>query len=652
MDCLSREDGLIERERRYRLIFENTLSGYAYCRMIFEGGSAADFVYLSVNTSFEKLTGFSDVIGKKASEVIPDIRTIYPHLFETCGRVALTGKPGKLEMRVGAGGDWLSVMAFSPEKEHFVAVFDVITQQKQTEEDLRASRERYRKLSQDFNGLLDAIPDRLVRLDPDLSIVWANRSTPLLPGSDVNTIIGSKCHRLFHDSDAPVPGCPVVKSFRTGSPANTTITDNDKRMWDIRTIPLKDETGKVVSVIELGRDITEHRKMEAQFLQAQKMEAIGRLAAGIAHDFNNVLGAMGNYMQLLGLHVPESGPVREYADQMLILVDRATSLTQGLLAFSRKRETNAVPVDLNSILQRLQKLLPRMIGEDIEIVVETDGTSCTVMADSLQIEQALMNLATNARDAMPDGGTLSIRTETQEIDSSFVHAHGFGEPGFYGVIVFADTGSGMDETTRRNIFDPFFTTKEPGRGTGLGLAVVYGIVKQHKGYITVYSEPGQGTVFRIYLPMTDRSGALPQYQPPAQPIETGRGETILVAEDDEPLRDGMEKMLVNFGYRPLVAKDGQEAVELFRAHKDFIDLALLDVIMPKKNGKEVAESLRQDKPGVPVLFTSGYFEKTSSGQRLLSDDDECIAKPVQPLLLLKRIRELIDTQDRRKGDVR
>lgn len=651
MEFLSMETGLTDREKRYQLLFENMLSGYAYCKMVFSGSSAVDFVFLDANPAFAKLTGLSDVIGRKAAEVTPDIRTIYPSLLETCGRVALTGMPEKLEMRSGTGGDWISLSVFSPGKEHVVAVFDVITHRKKTEESLRASEERFRKLPQEFNSLLDAIPDRLIRLDQDLRIVWANKSTSVLFGKGLTDIIGNRCHELFYNSDAPFPGCPVAKSFRTGSPANTTLTDHDKRIWDIRTIPLKDETGTVVSVIELGRDITEHRKMEAQFLQAQKMEAIGRLASGIAHDFNNVLGAMVNYMQLLQLKVPESGPGREYTDQLLILVDRATSLTQGLLAFSRKQETNAVAVDLNSILVRIRKLLPRMIGEDIEIAVEADCASCTVMADPLQIEQALMNLATNARDAMPNGGTLTIRTEIQEVDSSFVHAHGFGEPGFYGVIVFSDTGCGMDETTRRKIFDPFFTTKEAGKGTGLGLAMVYGIVKQHGGYITVYSEPGQGTVFRIYLPMTDSSGAWPQYQPPEQPIENGSGETILVAEDDESLRNGMVKILVNFGYRPLVARDGLEAVELFNTHKETIDLALLDVIMPKKNGKEVAETLRHDKPGLPVLFMSGYFEKTSSGQRLLSDNDECMAKPVQPLLLLKQIRQMIDRTSQRKGEL-
>ena len=322
-----------------------------------------------------------------------------------------------------------------------------------------------------------------------------------------------------------------------------------------------DDDGTISGYHGIIHDITERKKLEQQLLQAQKMEAVGRLAGGIAHDFNNILTAIIGYGNLLKLEIKEDDPLNNYATQILNSAERAANLTRALLTFSRKQIISPKPVNINDVIKGISKLLTRLIGEDIELSTHLTDKDLTVMADTTQIEQVLMNLATNARDSMSDGGTLIISTDIITFDNEYIRAHGYGRLGNFALISVEDTGCGIDEKIKERIFEPFFTTKEIGKGTGLGLAMVYGIIKQHEGYINVYSDPDKGTTFKIYLPLIKSRFEVTD-QIDAAPV-IGGTETILIAEDDAQVRALTKKILEKAGYQVFEAADGAEAVRMY-----------------------------------------------------------------------------------------
>jgi len=403
---------------------------------------------------------------------------------------------------------------------------------------------------------------------------------------------------------------------------------------------VRDEKDNIMAYRGIMKDITERKHLEEQLLQAQKMEAIGQLAGGIAHDFNNILTAIIGFGTLLKIETSKDDLLRGYVTQILNSAERAANLTQALLAFGRKQIINLKPVNLNEIINVLEKLLVRLIGEDIELSIFLTDKDLIVMADSTQIEQVLMNLATNARDAMPDGGSLIIRTGLMEVDYEFIKTHGFGRPGSYAFILFEDTGQGMDERTKERIFEPFFTTKEVGKGTGLGLSMVYGIIKQHEGYITVYSEHGKGTTFRIYLPLI--KSKIEETEPADLSILKGGLETVLIAEDDAHVRELTKNLLERFGYKVIDAVDGEDALIVFNENKDNVHLLILDVIMPKKNGKEVYDEIKKVRPDIKAIFISGYASDIIYKKGILEEGTDVILKPLSPQELLKKAREMLD----------
>jgi two-component system, cell cycle sensor histidine kinase and response regulator CckA len=508
------------------------------------------------------------------------------------------------------------------------------------ERKLKESEKIYRKLSQEFNALLDAIPDNLTLHSPDLSIIWANKGVAEGLGKEISELIGKNCYRLWHKRSTPCEVCPVQRSFLSGNMENDISISFDGRMWDIRAVPIKDEKGAVINVIELSRDITEHRRLEEQLRQAQKMEVVGQLAGGIAHDFNNILTAIIGYGNLIQMKTEKGGPLYSYTEQILTSAERAANLTHSLLAFSRKQVIALRPVDLNDIVRRVEKLLARLISEDIELRTVFEERVLNVMADSVQIEHALINLVTNSRDAMPEGGLLTIETSVIEIDEEFLGTHDYGRPGTYAVVSVIDTGTGIDENVKEKIFEPFFTTKEVGKGTGLGLSMVYGIVKQHEGYIDVESKPGRGSTFRILLPLTDIKVEKAE--------ETGfvniRGgtETILVAEDDAAVRKLTGDMLRNSGYEVITAGDGEDALMRFLENKDRVRLLLLDVIMPRMNGKEAHDKIHKINPGIKVIFLSGYTDEIIKEKEAGDENLIFLSKPVPTDILLKKVREVLD----------
>ncbi len=404
------------------------------------------------------------------------------------------------------------------------------------------------------------------------------------------------------------------------------------------------------AVVDLEAEIAERKKAEGDrqrlqghFLQAQKMESIGRLAGGVAHDFNNILTAILSYAELTLMKLPEQDPVREHVNAIREASERAATLTRQLLAFSRRQVLEMREIDLNAVVRGIASLVGRIIGEDIILTIETQAAIGTVRADQGQIEQVVMNLAVNARDAMPAGGRLTIRTETVHEDGMPPAGPGGPPPGTYVLLTMTDTGEGMTDDVRERIFDPFFTTKEMGRGTGLGLATVYGIVKQHGGFIDVESEPGKGASFRLYLPAVREEDRRSSGEQPQADVLPGGSETILVVEDDPAVGELVRDVLEPMGYAVLKTSSGEEALAASDAHAGPIHLLLTDVVMPGMNGKQLADMLRAKRPGLRVLFMTGYTRDALSTQGMMEPGISLIHKPLRPAMLARGVREALDS---------
>ncbi len=419
--------------------------------------------------------------------------------------------------------------------------------------------------------------------------------------------------------------------------------DGEKIIVHLSMSIIRDDKGNIFGHRGIARDVTERKKLEQQLMQAQKMESIGLLAGGVAHDFNNLLTAISGYGQIIRDCVPADDELLlESIDQVLNASERAAELTRSLLAFSRKQLINPKPVLIETIIANSCKLIQRVIGEDIEFSTTFSDKEMLVMADVGQINQVLMNLATNARDAMPHGGSLRISTCEVVVQQDFETQYDLPAPGRYALISVSDTGLGIDEKSQGRIFEPFFTTKEVGKGTGLGLAMSYGAVKQHNGSILVKSEPGKGTVFNIYLPIIrNRLQDEKKHHTAASPAFQG-SETLLIAEDEEIVRTFVTKILEKAGYKVIVATDGEDAMEKFRQNREDISLILSDVLMPKKSGREILEEVRKEKPGVKVIFISGYTANVMKEKGIFEGDFDFITKPFVKDELLRKVREVLD----------
>jgi PAS domain S-box-containing protein len=431
----------------------------------------------------------------------------------------------------------------------------------------------------------------------------------------------------------------IVRNFET-----IRATKDGKQIHIALTVsPIKDVSGRIVGASAIGRDITESKQMEDMFRQAQKMEAVGRLAGGVAHDFNNMLSVIIGYSELLLERADTDGQVRKQCEEIKRAGDRAASLTRQLLAFSRQQVLEPRVLNLNTSVAEIEKMLRRLIGEDIDLRTSLDPTLGLVKADPGQIEQVIMNLALNARDAMPGGGKLIIETSNTELDDEYALHHPPCIVGRYVILAVTDSGVGMSQETKARIFEPFFTTKELGKGTGLGLSTVYGVAKQSGGYIWVYSEPGQGSVFKLYLPRVD--GSEVQIRPAKSAPELLPGtETVLLVEDEQSVRALTRNLLEQGGYTVLEADNGAHAVEIAKQHHGPIHLLLTDVVMPGMNGPAVAEMILPIHPEAKALYVSGYSSSFGTQTGLVPAGANLFQKPFSRAALLRKVRNLLDMQ--------
>jgi two-component system cell cycle sensor histidine kinase/response regulator CckA len=513
---------------------------------------------------------------------------------------------------------------------------------RKTQTALRDSEERYRDIIETTN-------EGVWMIDGEWKTTFVNARMASLLGYQAEDLIGIQILDFVHEASRSAIASSLSRRAAGGSNQVELLLlrKDGGDLWVlVDSTPRFDASGQYQGALAMMMDVTQRKRLEDQLRHAMKMEAIGTLAGGIAHDFNNLLTIIISYTTLVVENLDPSLAIRADLEEVRKAGERAADLTKQLLAFSRRQVLEVRILDLNQLLAGFQKMLQRLLGEDIEFSLLTSPRLGQVRADPTQVEQIVMNLAVNARDAMPGGGKLSIETENVELDASYAALHLDVTPGNYVMLAVTDTGVGMDPATAQRMFEPFFTTKEQGKGTGLGLSTVFGIVQQSQGHIWVYSEPGRGTTFKVYFPRADGK-AEPATSPP--PPTTLRGtETILLVEDEEAVRAVACTILRQQGYSVLEAQNGGEAFLVCEKAQAPIDLLVTDVIMPRMTGRELAERLAPMRPAMKVLYVSGYTENTIIHHGLLESGIAYLSKPLRPDMLLRKVREVLDASPKSK----
>jgi PAS domain S-box-containing protein len=523
------------------------------------------------------------------------------------------------------------------------ATIEMALYKHRAEQKLRESEDRYATT-------LRSIGDAVIATDRQSCVTFLNPAAEALTGWPQHEARGKDLAEIFRiiDEETRQPlDNPVAQAVQRGKLvglANRTLLlarDGIERPIDDSATLITDDQDQITGAVLVFHDLTEHRQRETRQREAQKLEAIGKLASGVAHDFNNLMTVVVGSCSLLKQKAIADAEVGRLLEGVEDCAERATELTRQLLAFGRKQFLMPVVLDLNHLVAGMGKLLRRLIGEPIELVTTLSPALPSVKADPAQLHQVILNLVVNARDAMPEGGRLTLATALVELDETYARAHPEVRPGRYALLEVADTGCGMDDKTRARIFEPFFSTKEVGQGSGLGLATVYGIVKQSGGHIDVSSAPGQGTTFRICLPEVAAEGPSAKCQ--EDPAELPGGtETILLVEDEDRVRDVTALFLEKHGFIVHQAHHGGEALELFERHAERIHLLLTDVIMPQMTGSALAQRLRSHRPELKVLYLSGYPDDVLAGQDVLESGQVFLQKPFSAHDLVRKVREVLD----------
>jgi two-component system, cell cycle sensor histidine kinase and response regulator CckA len=628
----------VEREELFRLISENAADMIALVDM--DGRR----IYNSL--SYQKMLGYSTEELKSSSgyeQIHPDDRERVKLAAELARK---TGEGPLLEYRIRhKDGSWrllestCSVIRDAKgEPEKLLVVNRDISERKRTEEALRLSEASFRSVVENAPYGIYRVNSvgQLLQINPALQKMLGYASPEELLQANLATDV----YRHTGEYERMIQLLGPVEEFKEveaewkrkdGTPI--TVRCSGRRV--------KDQSGVPAYLEFFAEDVTERRVLERQLRMAQKMEAVGRLSGGIAHDFNNLLGVIIGYSQVVKKKLGKDNPLSGHVEQVEKAGERAASLTKQLLAFSRQQVLTPAVLNLNAVVTEIGKMLPRLLGEDIQVTTKLADDLGRVKADQGQIEQIIMNLAVNARDAMPDGGRLKIETANAELDESFTRHHPGSVVGLYVMLSVTDSGIGMSPETQAQIFEPFFTTKERGKGTGLGLATVYGVVKQSGGYIAVDSAPGKGASFEVYLPRTEELAVQATSNVPVDQT-IGGSETILLVEDAEPLRKLAQSFLELRGFRVLAAANGEEALELAVQNPEPIHLLLTDVVMPGMNGRVLAEHLGPRQPGMRVIYMSGYTDSFIAGHGVLKPGTHLIHKPFTEEALVGKVRQVLD----------
>ncbi len=632
------ERSLRENEERLRAVFENAGVGLAYV--------APDGHFLHVNRRLCEILGYApeDLMAQSFQSI-----THPEHLAVDLQQLRRI-EAGELDayvtekryLRKDGSAVWVGLTSSAVrgpggDVAYFVTAVSEIGDRRSAEDRLRQSEAEYRRL-------VEHAPVGIYRSSTSGRFLTVNPSLVAMLGYDS----AEDVVRLDLWKDVYVAPGERDAATKIAEAGGVAMREVEWRRKDGRHITVRltmravRGAGEGVEFFEgLAEDVTQQHVLEMQFRQAQRLEAVGRLAGGVAHDFNNVLTAISGYTELLLEELPAGDPKRTDVEEIRAAAGRAAGLTRQLLAFSRKQVLQPRVLDLNALVETLHRMLRRLIGEDVTLATALAPQVGAVRADPGQLEQVVLNLAVNARDAMPNGGRLTIETADVVLDDDYVREHPAVRPGRYVLLAVSDTGIGMDAETRAHLFEPFFTTKELGKGTGLGLATVYGIVQQSGGHIWVYSEPGRGATFKIYLPRVEAPVETTMSEGAAIPAEGG-GETVLLAEDDPSVREVTVAILAHKGYRVLRAPDGQTALELARSHGGEIPLLVTDIIMPGMTGRELAEALARERPGVRTLYISGYTDDAVVRHGVLEFGTPYLQKPFTPDDLARKVREVLD----------
>ena len=625
-------------EQEYQTLFREMLDGFALHEIILDAnGTPVDYRFLSVNPAFERMTGLrsGDIVGRTVLEVLPDTERRW---IETYGKVALTGESVHFENHSVELGKHFDVSAFRPVDGHFVCIFQDITDRKQAELALLESEARFKALhNASFGGI--AIHDQGVILE-------CNQGLSEMTGYEYSELIGMNGLLLISEKSRK----KVTNNIRAGyeKPYEAFgLRKNGEEFpmrLDARNVPYR---GKQVRTVEF-RDLTEEKqaeaekeKLQAQLLQAQKMESVGRLAGGVAHDFNNMLNIILGNTEMAMEEIAPDDPLHDNLGEIFSAAKRSADITRQLLGFSRKQTIAPKVLDLNDTIGSILRMLRRLIGEDIDLAWLPGVNIRQVRMDPSQIDQILANLCVNARDAIADVGKITIETGNTTFDSAYCATHPGFVAGDFVLLAVSDDGCGMDQETLSKIFEPFFSTKDVGKGTGLGLATVYGIVKQNSGFINVYSEPDQGTTFRIYLPQYLAETESPEKKT-ADKIDMDGNETILLVEDEPSILRMTRIMLERNGYKVLAAGTPGEAISLAREHSGQIHLLMTDVVMPEMNGRDLAKNLLLLYPNLKRLFMSGYTANVIAHHGVLDEGVQFIQKPFGKQDLAIKVREVLD----------
>jgi two-component system, cell cycle sensor histidine kinase and response regulator CckA len=629
---------LVKREELFHLISENAADMIAVVDM--HGRRLFNSI------SYQKVLGYApeELQASSAFEQIhPDDRERVQKAAEESQR---TGIGKTLEYRLRhKNGSWLVLESTSSvirdahgQPEKLVIVNRNITERKRAEEALRRSEAHFRSVVEDapYGIYRASIPGRFLQVNPALRKMLGYEQEQELLSKDLATDIfrhDGEYQRLTELLTRSEEMKDIETEWKKKDGTPITVRCSGRR--------INDESGLPAYFEVFAEDVTEQRVLEKQLRMAQKMEAIGRLSGGIAHDFNNLLGVIIGYSRVLRKALGADNALCEHAQEIEKAGQRAAALTKQLLAFSRQQVLTPEVLNLNTLVSDMAKMLPRLLGEDIEISLVVDPNIGSVKADQSQIEQVIMNLAVNARDAMPAGGKLKIQTANADLDQSYTWHHPGSRIGQYVLLSVTDTGTGMDAATLAHIFEPFFTTKERGKGTGLGLATVYGVVKQSNGYIWVESSPGKGASFQIYLPRHTNQKVEVELKPDTTE-KLNNSETILLVEDAEPLRKLAQTFLEAGGFRVSSASSGEDALELALRSATTFDLLLTDVVMPGMNGRVLAEHLLRRQPGMRVLYMSGYTDSFIAGHGVLEPGTHLLHKPFTEEVLIRKVREVLD----------